>query len=53
MCDFFVNLDDFFAVVCMSFHEIVVCTRYVLSYNSSTQIEENYSSLVLIVETYN
>ena len=29
MCDFLVNLDDFFIVVCNSFHEVVVCTRYV------------------------
>ena len=26
---FVVNLDDFFAVVCTGFHEVVVCTRYV------------------------
>ena len=26
---FFINLDDFFAVICTSFHEVVVCTRYV------------------------
>jgi len=26
---FLVNLDDFFAMVCMDFHEVVVCTRYV------------------------
>ena len=24
------NLDDFFAVVCTGFHEVVVCTRYAL-----------------------
>jgi len=24
-----VNLDNFFAVVCTGFHEVVVCTRYV------------------------
>ena len=29
MCDFFVNLDDFFVVVCTSFHESLVSTRYV------------------------
>ena len=29
MCDFLVNLDDFFAIICMGFHEVVVCTRYV------------------------
>ena len=29
MCDFFVNLDDFFTVICTSFHEIVVFTGYV------------------------
>jgi len=29
MCDFLVNLDDFFVVVCTGFHEVVVCTRYV------------------------
>ena len=34
MCDFLVNLDDFFAVVCTSFHEVVVCTRYVPHFNS-------------------
>ena len=28
MCDFF-NLDDFFAVICTGFHEVMVCTRYV------------------------
>ena len=28
MCEFFVNLDNFFAVVCMGFHKVVVCTRY-------------------------
>jgi len=26
---FLVNLDDFFAVVCTGFHEVVICTRYV------------------------
>ena len=26
---FLVNLDDFFAVVCTGFHEVVVCTRYI------------------------
>jgi len=26
---FLVNLDDFFVVVCTSFHEVVVSTRYV------------------------
>jgi len=31
MCDFLVNLDDFSAVVCTNFHEVVVCTRYVSS----------------------
>ena len=31
MCDFFfVNLDDFFVIVCTGFHKVVVCTRYVL-----------------------
>ena len=29
MCDFFVNLDDFFVVVCTNFHESLVSTRYV------------------------
>ena len=29
MCDFFVNLDDFFVVVCTNFHEDLVSTRYV------------------------
>ena len=29
MCDFLMNLYNFFAVVCTDFHEIVVCTRYV------------------------
>jgi len=29
MCDFFVNLDDFFGVVYTDFHEVVICTRYV------------------------
>ena len=29
MCDFLVNLDDFFVVICMDFHEVVVCSRYV------------------------
>ena len=26
---FLMNLDNFFVVVCMGFHEVVVCTRYV------------------------
>jgi len=43
MCDFFlVNLDDFFAVVCTGFHEVVVCTRYVphlFSFSLPTVIE--------------
>ena len=26
---FLVNLDEIFAVVCMSFHKVVVCTRYI------------------------
>ena len=26
---FLVNLDNFFTVVYMSFHEVMVCTRYV------------------------
>ena len=30
ICDFFVNLDDFFVVVCTDFHESLVSTRYVL-----------------------
>ena len=30
---FSVNLDDFFAVVCTGFHEVMVCTRYVPYYN--------------------
>ena len=34
---FFCNLDDFFIVICTSFHEIMVCTRYVLLRNSSTK----------------
>ena len=29
VCDFLVNLDEFFVVVCTGFHEVVVCTRYV------------------------
>jgi len=29
MCDFFVNLDDFFVMVYMSFYESLVSTRYV------------------------
>ena len=29
MCDFLVNLDDFFVVICTDFHKIVVFTRYV------------------------
>ena len=29
MCDFLMNLYNFFAVVCTGFHEVVVCTRYV------------------------
>ena len=29
MCDFLMNLDDFFVMVCTDFHEVVVCTRYV------------------------
>ena len=29
MCDFLVNLDNIFAVVCTDFYEIVVSTRYV------------------------
>ena len=29
MCDFFMNLYNFFVVVCTGFHEVVVCTRYV------------------------
>ena len=28
MCDFLVNLYDFFAMVCTGFHEVVVFTRY-------------------------
>ena len=31
---FLVNLDDIFAMVCTSFHEILVCTRYVPLINS-------------------
>ena len=30
MCVFFINLDDFFVVICTSFHECLVSTRYVL-----------------------
>ena len=29
MCDFLVNLNNIFAVVCTGFHEVVVSTRYV------------------------
>ena len=29
MCDFFVNLDDFFIIICICFHENSVCIRYV------------------------
>ena len=30
MCDFLVNLDNFFTMLYTDFHEVVVCTRYVL-----------------------
>ena len=33
MYDFFVNLDDYFVVVCTNFHEVVVSTRYDLLFN--------------------
>jgi len=33
MCDFFLNLDDFFAVICTSFHEVVIRTGYVCLVN--------------------
>ena len=29
MCDFFVNLDGFFVIICTDFHEDLVSTRYV------------------------
>ena len=29
---FWVNLDDFFTIVCTGFHEVMVCTRYVPIY---------------------
>ena len=29
ICDFLVNLDDFFAIICTSFHEIVISTKYI------------------------
>ena len=28
MCDFLVNLDDYFAIVCIGFHEVAICTTY-------------------------
>ena len=31
---FLVILDDFIAVVCMSFHEVMVCTRYIPNYQT-------------------
>ena len=34
---FLVNLDNLFAVVCTSFHKIVVCTRYIPFWNGRDQ----------------
>ena len=42
MCDFSVNLDDFFVVVCTGFHEIAVCTRYVANYWSKFQMPQGF-----------
>jgi len=41
MCDFFVNLDDFFTVVCTGFHEVMVCTRYVPLFNTTNRTSWN------------
>ena len=29
MCVFLANLDDFFAIICTGFHEVVISTRYI------------------------
>ena len=36
MCDFFVNLDDSFVIVCTSFHKDLVSTKYVLHYSNTS-----------------
>ena len=38
---FFVNLDDFFTVVCTGFHEVMVCTRYVPLFNTTNRTSWN------------
>jgi len=32
MCDFFVNLDNFFVVIYIDFHESLIFTRYIPMY---------------------
>ena len=44
MCDFLVNLDDFFVVVCTNFHEIMVSTRYV------PMLETSFSAISLFYQ---
>ena len=45
MCDFFFNLDDFFIVVCMSFHIRLVYIAYVAYCASLRQVKAScYSS---------
>ena len=39
---FFFNLDDFFVMVCTSFHEVVVCTRYIPFQGTTFLFLENY-----------
>ena len=52
ICDFFVNLDDFFAVICTSFHEVVVCTRYIPIYNRLTfPSKKIYNRLTWLMKT--